>query len=78
MSPYDKHEPEEQLAEGTLISHLLELRSRDTCSAIVTQSAGLPDDPTRWNLVLFSDRLRRPLAEVIRRPRRVGVVRLRA
>ena len=26
--PYDKHEPEEQLAEGTLISHLLELRSR--------------------------------------------------
>jgi sec-independent protein translocase protein TatC len=26
--PYDKHEPEEQLAEGTLMSHLLELRSR--------------------------------------------------
>jgi sec-independent protein translocase protein TatC len=26
--PYDKNEPEEQLAEGTLISHLLELRSR--------------------------------------------------
>jgi sec-independent protein translocase protein TatC len=27
--PYDdKHEPEEQLAEGTLVSHLLELRSR--------------------------------------------------
>jgi sec-independent protein translocase protein TatC len=26
--PYDKHEAEEQLAEGTLISHLLELRSR--------------------------------------------------
>jgi sec-independent protein translocase protein TatC len=29
MSPAsDKHEPEEQLAEGTLMSHLLELRSR--------------------------------------------------
>jgi len=28
-SPHDdKHEPEEQLAEGTLVSHLLELRSR--------------------------------------------------
>lgn len=26
--PYDKQEPEEQLAEGTLMSHLLELRSR--------------------------------------------------
>ena len=26
--PYDKHEAEEQLAEGTLMSHLLELRSR--------------------------------------------------
>ena len=26
--PYDKHEPDEQLAEGTLVSHLLELRSR--------------------------------------------------
>ncbi len=26
--PYDKNETEEQLAEGTLISHLLELRSR--------------------------------------------------
>jgi sec-independent protein translocase protein TatC len=26
--PPDKHEPEEQLAEGTLMSHLLELRSR--------------------------------------------------
>ena len=29
MSPQaDNHEPEEQLAEGTLMSHLLELRSR--------------------------------------------------
>ena len=28
MSPPDNHEPEEQLAEGTLMSHLLELRSR--------------------------------------------------
>ncbi|HEY9182252.1 MAG TPA: twin-arginine translocase subunit TatC [Gammaproteobacteria bacterium] len=27
-TPPDKHEPEEQLAEGTLMSHLLELRSR--------------------------------------------------
>jgi sec-independent protein translocase protein TatC len=26
--PYDKHESDEQLAEGTLMSHLLELRSR--------------------------------------------------
>ena len=54
------------------------LRAEDVCSGIMAQSAGLADDPARWNLVLFADRLRRPLTEALRHPRRVGSFRLGA
>jgi hypothetical protein len=46
------------------------------CSGVLTQSAGLPDVPQRWNLVLFVERLERPLHEIVRNPQRVGRYRL--
>jgi hypothetical protein len=66
------------LDRGRCRSLAADLRAGEVCAGIVTQSAGLPDDPDRWNLVLFADRLRRPLTEVIRRPRRIGSFRLGA
>jgi RES domain-containing protein len=48
------------------------LREAHVCAAIQTPSAGVPDGPDRWNLVLFPDRLPRPLAQVITNPEKVG------
>jgi RES domain-containing protein len=48
------------------------LRQAHACAGIRTPSAGVPDGPDRWNLVLFPDRLSKPLAQVITGPERVG------
>ena len=52
------------------------LRGTGACAGILTQSAGLPDVPDRWNLVLFADRLSRPLSDIVSRPERLGSFRL--
>jgi RES domain-containing protein len=48
------------------------LRDADVCAGIQTPSAGVPDGLDRWNLVLFPDRLSRPLAQVVTQPRKAG------
>ena len=57
--PTDNHEPEEQLAEGTLMSHLLELRSRimKAVLAVIVALLGLmpfftvgPDECRAWTI----------------------------
>jgi RES domain-containing protein len=48
------------------------LREADACAGIQAPSAGVPDGLDRWNLVLFPDRLSRPLAQVIIDPEKVG------
>jgi RES domain-containing protein len=48
------------------------LREAHVCAGIKAPSAGVPDGLDRWNLVLFPDRLSRPLAQVVTAPERVG------
>ena len=54
------------------------LRQSGACSGIVTQSAGVPDIPERWNLVIFADRLDRPVDQVVSQPKRIGSFQLGA
>jgi hypothetical protein len=49
------------------------LREAGVCAGIRVPSAGVPDGLDRWNLVLFPDRLSRPLAQVVSHPRKVGM-----
>jgi RES domain-containing protein len=46
----------------------------DGLEGVLVPSAGIPEDERRWNLVLFVDRLRRPLRAVISSAVRVGDV----
>jgi RES domain-containing protein len=52
------------------------LRSTDWCRALLAPSAGVPDDDDRWNLVVFVDRLGKPLTESLHDVRVWGTVSL--
>jgi RES domain-containing protein len=41
------------------------LRGQGGCDGLVVPSAALLDRPERWNLVVFVDRLKRPLADAL-------------
>lgn len=43
-----------------------ELRAAGTCDGLLVPSAAFVDDDSRWNAVIFVDRLARPLADVLR------------
>jgi RES domain-containing protein len=42
------------------------LRTADACEGILVPSVAMLDRPDRWNLVVFTDRLRRPLSNAVR------------
>jgi RES domain-containing protein len=50
-------------------------RERGDCDGLVVPSAAFLDDPDRWNLVVFVERLQRPLEEVLVPVRSLGVWR---
>jgi RES domain-containing protein len=50
------------------------VRGSPGASGMLVPSAGLPDDPDRWNLVLYPDRLTEPLPAVVLEPAEVGQV----
>lgn len=57
---------------------LRDLRSQDRCAAVLTPCAGAPDAIDRWDLVIFVERLTRPIDEVVSDARRIGAYRLTA
>ncbi|MFL5779604.1 MAG: RES domain-containing protein [Chloroflexota bacterium] len=52
------------------------VRSSDEVEAMIVPSAAFPDQTDRWSLVLFPERVDRPLRDVIRDGREVGRVQL--
>jgi RES domain-containing protein len=48
------------------------LRAVQGLAGLIVPSAGSPDDLSRMNLVLYVDRLARPLQAIVREPRMIG------
>jgi RES domain-containing protein len=48
------------------------VRESSGVSGLLVPSAGMPDDHSRWNLVLYPDRLTRPLPAIVVDPSPVG------
>jgi RES domain-containing protein len=70
----DLGEPTWMLDQSRCRAIAARLRELGACEAIRVPSVGLTDIPERWNLVLFVDRLTRPLAEVLSEPRVAAII----
>ena len=53
-----------------------DVRRIEGVAGILVPSAGSLDDVSRWNLVLYADRIDRPLRELISEPRDIGRIAL--